>query len=76
MCSNLIEQATRCYKGGGGITYVQPAAKPPVKEDTAAKAYELIRKAMLKHGYESTILTSGMGVYDPRNQMQKSLLGA
>lgn len=59
----------------GGIGNPPPPPKPPAPEDAAATAADNLRSLRKRRGYESTVLTSGLG--DPNGASNvKTLLGA
>lgn len=69
--------ATRLYKGGGTAT--PPAPPPPPSQVSAAdnvKAKKSASAQMKRQGFESTILTSGLGVSTPGDVQSKTLLGS
>jgi hypothetical protein len=65
--------ATHCFKGGG-TPKPPPPPKPPVRGEAATGAAGRLRGLRKRKGFESTILTSGLGAGD-ETSIRKTLLG-
>jgi hypothetical protein len=71
-----IVTATRYFKGGGSPT--PPPPPPPPSQISAAEVVKKNKQAdnaSRRQGFESTILTSGLGVSSSAPSATKTLLG-
>lgn len=74
-----IDLATKCFMGKGGSAASPPPPPPPPSQVSAAdnvKAKKQASGQMKRQGFESTILTSGLGETSPGPTHTKTLLGS
>lgn len=68
-----ILAATHCFKGGGPGK-PPPPPKPPLRSEAVGGTGDRMRGLRKRRGFESTILTSGLGAGE-ENVIRKTLLG-